>query len=308
MDKILTVEIAEGLGNQLFMYAHAYALSKKLGYELKIDNLSGFSKKKNKLRSHQKYMLDHFNIIQNLADTNNMYENHFKRIKKKIELFFENFKYKKKFIIEKNVKINNNKTALPIIIPNDNNLSSFLYVQGNFENEVYFNLFKDDLIEMYKPLKKFINYDNETINQLKNTNSVSIHVRKNKFSDQPHEIINNEKLTKSENFTNDILDYIYKSIVYFEKKINNPTFFIWSNDIESISNNFKGKKFVYVKGNDVINDFNLFSYAKHFIVGGSTFHWWGAYLNTNPDKICVYPSKLNPSGNPHFYPSNWTKI
>ncbi len=46
MDKILTVEIAEGLGNQLFMYAHAYALSKKLGYELKIDNLSGFSKKK----------------------------------------------------------------------------------------------------------------------------------------------------------------------------------------------------------------------------------------------------------------------
>jgi len=46
MHKKIIVEIAEGLGNQLFMYAHAYTLSKKLGYNLQIDNLSGFSKKK----------------------------------------------------------------------------------------------------------------------------------------------------------------------------------------------------------------------------------------------------------------------
>ena len=39
MKKII-VRIAEGLGNQLFMYSHAYSLSKKLGYELQIDNTS----------------------------------------------------------------------------------------------------------------------------------------------------------------------------------------------------------------------------------------------------------------------------
>ena len=33
-NKRLIVEIAEGLGNQLFMYSYAYALSKKLGYDL----------------------------------------------------------------------------------------------------------------------------------------------------------------------------------------------------------------------------------------------------------------------------------
>ena len=32
MEKKLTVEIAEGLGNQLFMYSHAYALAKKINY------------------------------------------------------------------------------------------------------------------------------------------------------------------------------------------------------------------------------------------------------------------------------------
>ena len=46
MEKKLIVEIAEGLGNQLFMYSHAYSLSKKLGYKIQIDNTSGYSKKK----------------------------------------------------------------------------------------------------------------------------------------------------------------------------------------------------------------------------------------------------------------------
>ena len=57
MEKKLTVEIAEGLGNQLFMYSHAYSISKKLNYKIQIDNTSGYSKKKNRLRNHQKYLL-----------------------------------------------------------------------------------------------------------------------------------------------------------------------------------------------------------------------------------------------------------
>ena len=50
MAKKVIVEIAEGLGNQLFMYAHAYSMAKKLNYELFIDNKSGYSFKKNTLR------------------------------------------------------------------------------------------------------------------------------------------------------------------------------------------------------------------------------------------------------------------
>ena len=41
MNKKIVVEIAEGLGNQMFMYAHAYSLAKKLNYQLEIDNKSG---------------------------------------------------------------------------------------------------------------------------------------------------------------------------------------------------------------------------------------------------------------------------
>ena len=44
--KKVVVRIAEGLGNQLFMYANAYTLSKKINYTLFTDSTSGYFKKK----------------------------------------------------------------------------------------------------------------------------------------------------------------------------------------------------------------------------------------------------------------------
>ena len=115
-------------------------------------------------------------------------------------------------------------------------------------------------------------------------------------------------IIKSKIFTENLIEYVNKSVSFFENNIKDPVFFIWSNDFINLEKYFNKKKFIYVTGNDPINDFNLFSYAKHFIVGGSTFHWWGAYLNENPHKICVYPSNINPSGNSNFYPTYWKKI
>ena len=58
MKKTLIVRIGEGLGNQLFMYANAYSLSKKFDYTLYLDNESGFLKN-GRSRS---YNLDIFDI------------------------------------------------------------------------------------------------------------------------------------------------------------------------------------------------------------------------------------------------------
>ncbi len=308
MKKILTVEIAEGLGNQLFMYSHAYSLSKKFGYKIQIDNTSGYSKKKNQLRNHQKYILDHFNIEQNLAPSSYKYDSSFSRSKKKLQQFIDKFTHKKKFLIEKNSKINGIKLAQSFNDSDYKKLSNCIYVQGNFEDYNYFDYFRKDLIRMYKPLNKFINSNKQIIDKLTNSNSVSIHIRQNKFTEQPHEKNDNNKIQSSKIFTNKLIVYIKKSIDYFEKNLNDPIFFIWSNDFTNLEQYFNKTKFNYIIGNDPLNDFSLFSYAKHFIVGGSTFHWWGAYLNENPNKICVYPSNINPSGNSNFYPKEWKKI
>ena len=308
MKKQLVVEIAEGLGNQLFMYAHAFSLARKINYELLIDDTSAYSKKKNSLRNHQKYMLNFLNIKQSLAPKNLKYDNTLKRSKKKIQLLLDKFSIKKRFIFEKKIKSNGKKQSIFLNTPNVNLLSNKLYVQGYFENLNYFSNFRSDIIQMYKPLNKFIQSNNEIINMLRNTNSVSIHIRQHRYTEQNHEINNlmNQKLTHD--FLSNLISYIKRSIIYFENKIDNPTFFVWSNDFTNIEKYFDNDKFIFIKGNDAINDFNLFSYAKHFIVGASTFHWWGAWLNENSNKICVCPANINPSGNIDFYPKDWKRI
>ena len=79
--KKLIVRIAEGLGNQMFMYANSYSLSKKMNYRLFIDNTSGYFKEKNKVRS---YELDSFNVLAELSEKQNRFDNHHRDLKRKI--------------------------------------------------------------------------------------------------------------------------------------------------------------------------------------------------------------------------------
>ena len=45
MNRIIIAKISEGLGNQLFMYSNAYAISKKFNFDLIKSFLIGDSKK-----------------------------------------------------------------------------------------------------------------------------------------------------------------------------------------------------------------------------------------------------------------------
>tara|TARA_A100000164_G_scaffold245196_1_gene218047 strand:- start:1193 stop:2125 length:933 start_codon:yes stop_codon:yes gene_type:complete len=310
MKKKIIVEIAEGLGNQLFMYAHAYSMAKKLNYELFIDNQSGYSLNRNTLRKHQNYMLNSFNIAQNYAPNELIYDKLHKKIKKKLLILIDKFKNKQTFFREKFIKTNNSK-----IVQNYTNLlekkfSDKIYVQGNFENYEYFNEYKKELSKFFIIKSELINHKNSIVDKLSNNNSISIHIRRNRFSDQIGLTDTQKNKEKSDFFTNQIIEYINRSINFIDKKVQNPKYFIWTNDYEDfdiLSNKLIINKYNLINEN-VINDFDLFRYAKHFIVGPSSFHWWGAWLNKTPNKICIRPSNINPSNNENFWPKDWISI
>ena len=299
MSKKIIVRIAGGIGNQLFMYAHAYALSKKINYDLYIDNTSGYFQKKNQIRL---YELDKFNINTSLSDKKYRFDNFLLNLNRNLLKKIDIYKTNKSFLIESKDrnKITNYYDTAKL------NFSDILYVEGHYETEKYFKDFANDLKKKFIINEKYLEKNNKYIDLVKNSNSVSISVRQHRFSEGRQ-----KNYSKSIKFNQNTANYINKAVIFFKNKIPNAKFFIWSNDFTGLNEYFDENEFIFIKNNinKSINDFNLFKYAKHFIVGPTSFHWWGAWLNQNRDKICVRPpDNLNPSSNKDFWPENWIKI
>ena len=299
MNKKIIVKISEGLGNQLFMYANAFAISKRYNLQLNLDPYSGYYK--SNLRS---YMLDNFNISSKIATSNFIFSNPYKKLKKKILVKLDFFKKKKTFLFEKK---NNDKLTkyTPINIDNTND---FFFVDGNFESEKYFKEYKKDLIEEFS-LKSNLN-KNKYLDIINNQNVVSICIRQNRFSERKKNKFDKNSIIKSQRFVIDTVDYVYRSIEFMKTKIKDPIFLLWSNDFTGLDNFFPTNDFKYVNNpeNKILNDFFLLTQCKNFIVGPSTFNWWGAWLSSKENKICVRPKNLNPSNNADFWPEDWIKI
>ncbi len=85
---------------------------------------------------------------------------------------------------------------------------------------------------------------------------------------------------------------------------------IWSNNFDNLEKYFDTEKFTFVinKDDKTLTDFYLLTQCRYFIVGPSTFHWWGAWLSNFENKICVRPKNLNPSNNKDFWPEKWLII
>ena len=304
MKNKIIVRISEGLGNQMFMYANAYSLAVKKKCTLLIDDESGFYKRKNRNRG-RKYNLDFFLIKTDIASNKFKFNNVAKDILRKLLKLINFFLKKKIFIIEKCFKYKKTKFISLFNTP----LNDICYVEGHYESEKYFLNYSSKIREQFTVKNNLVNKDNFYISKLKSVNSVSIHFRRDRFTEEVNEKKNKYKTYKTIEFENLTLNYINDGIRYFKNNVANPVFFLWSNNFSGLENHFS-KDIVFIKNQNLIEDFYLFSFCKHFIVGPSTFHWWGAWLNGNIKKICLRPKDklLNPSNNLDFWPDRWISI
>lgn len=183
------------------------------------------------------------------------------------------------------------------------------YITGFFQSEKYFKdikakvlkafEFTDEsldnaytlaqelgLYELAKKCKKDAACDLEDND--KSDNSVSVHIRRGDY------------LNASLEFGNICTDEYYdEAVSYITEHIDNPVFYVFSNDYEYASMWIKkytdaGIDMKIVKGTTEDNgylDMCLMSKCEHNIIANSSFSWWGAYLNSNKNKIVIAPSK-----------------
>ena len=299
MDRIIIAKISEGLGNQLFMHANAYTISRKFDLNLCLDPYSGYYK--NNIRS---YMLNNFNISSKIASSEWIFSNNYRNLIKKIKIKCDFFKKKKSFLFESKDK---NKFTKFSSIKLDN-FNDQIYVDGNFESEKYFSDYRNDLLNEFSFKKDMSN--NKYLDIIRKHNVVSISIRQNRYSERRNNKFDQNSISKSQDFVAKTVDYIYQAIKLISSKVNNPKFLLWSNDFTGLEKYFPTNKFLYVINPEdkILNDFYLLTQCKYFIVGPSTFSWWGAWLSNNKSKICIRPKTINPSNNLDFWPESWISI
>lgn len=198
-------------------------------------------------------------------------------------------------------------------LPYKNMKNKNCMVNGYFQSYKYFE-------KNYKKICELINLDKIKRNLLLKLNldtnyfdnSVSIHFRIGDYKKllQFHPILTEK--------------YYINAINLIKSKTEKPLKFFYfceENDllevmeiIKILENKFPNNKFIRL--GDKLKDWEqmlLMSFCKNNIIANSTFSWWGAYFNSNINKIVCYPSvwfgpKLINHNTNDLFPTDWMKI
>lgn len=158
------------------------------------------------------------------------------------------------------------------------------YYEGYWIMERYAELAEPILRNDFVFKNKLNNNNEVVLNEIRESESVSLHVRRGDFLKLPDYCGICD------------LEYYKYAISHILSNVSDAHFFVFSNDIQWCKENIvpllKGANVTFVEGNkgwDSYVDMQLMSECKHNIIANSTFSWWGAWLNNNPNKIVVAP-------------------
>lgn len=288
---MLVISCGGGLGNQMFQYAFYLNQKYNIKENVKFD-LSWF----NDNHIHNGYELERvFNIKVDYATIDDL-----KVSGKPISVID---KIKNKIFINKQYYANRNPKEAIMYLPKIVERRKG-YLFGCWQSEKYFINHAKEVREAFVFKLPLDNKNKKIKEKILSENSISIHIRRGDYLKNENSIFQNICT----------LNYYKNSIEYIEKNISNPSYYIFSNDIEWCKKIFNIKNVTYVdwnNGNDSYKDMQLMSYCKHNIIANSSFSWWGAWLNNNSQKIVCVPERwfdLDGCGTNDIAPAEWKRI
>lgn len=276
---MIIIQMAGGLGNQMFQYA-LYKQLISMGKTVKMDDEAGF-----KEDAQRDPALAAFGVAYESASRQEIIE------MTDASMAFTARVRRKLFGRRSHSYFEENKCFQPQIFDWNN-----VYLEGYWQSEKYF----PDVAEL---LKKELSLESVRRNrekgyglsaqaerylqQMEQGESVSIHVRRGDYLlPQNQELFGNICTGQ----------YYEKAVKMAAERYPGCTFYLFTNDGKWAAEELKkhsGFPIVLIElpGDKDYETLILMSRCRHNILANSSFSWWASYLNDNPDKLVLAPEK-----------------
>lgn len=275
---MIIIQMAGGLGNQMFQYALYKQLS-SMGKTVKMDDEAGFRED-----AQRNPALDAFGITYERASQSEIIP-----ITDSSMAFTARVR-RKLFGRHSHSYFEENKLFQPKIFDWDN-----VYLEGYWQSEKYFRdvaeVLKEDFGLESVRNNKLQGYGlsrraEEYLEQIERTESVSIHVRGGDYLLPQNQELFGNICTKR---------YYEQAVKFMKERYPNCTCYLFTND-SKLTGNWLRECCGDIVPVDLPEEkdyeaLTLMSRCKHNILANSSFSWWASYLNDNPDKLVAAPAK-----------------
>ncbi len=177
------------------------------------------------------------------------------------------------------------------------------YLHGYWQSERYFSDITETLRQDLRIVTPASPRNAEMARRIAAADSVSLHVRRGDYLQiAAHNICTEDYFRRALNRIVDVSGIT-------------PTVFVFSDDpawaianlslpYEKVVVDFNGREADY-------EDLRLMSLCRHNVIANSSFSWWGAWLNANPDKLVAGPTRWfadHHRSNPDILPHDWLAV
>jgi len=275
------IKMIGGLGNQMFIYAFYLQMRKRFpGTRIDLSDMRHY-------HAHNGYELDR---VFGISDREFCIA---KLLKKVLEFLFFKVILERKQNLE-TMEAFTKSYAYP-----------FLYFKGFYQSERFFKDVEGEVRQAFAFDMSKANAESQTLAQQiqKNPHAVSLHVRRGDYMEPKFYKRYGTVCSQA---------YFQRAVEMMLAQVPQAHFYIFSDDVEWVQQNLRLPRATVVscnRGADSWQDMMLMSLCRHNIICNSTFSWWGAWLNANPEKRVIAPSRwLADVDMPYIIPETWIKV